>query len=229
MQRSDDGPGAVTPASLTPTGTDALSVVGALVRAPRQERGKRRMDEILDAAEQLMLEVGPASASIQDIAKRAGASVGSIYHFFPTKEAILAALQARYVAEGEVVKGQILENMAAAATLPLNEFVDQLLSPFAAFLERRPAAFVLGPPKSGHENKDPRMLAVMREALRTRDPQCGDAELERRLQVLSAIGSGIADTVIRHNASDARHLVVEMKRAMYGYLLMCESPTHRID
>ena len=73
------------------------------------------------------------------------------------------------------------------------------------------------------------MLAVMREALRTRDPQCGDAELERRLQVLSAIGSGIADTVIRHNASDARHLVVEMKRAMYGYLLMCESPTHRID
>src|SRR5687768_3941077 len=54
-------------------------------RAPRQERGRRRVDEILDAAEALIAEVGPAAVSIQELARRAGASVGSIYHFFPHK------------------------------------------------------------------------------------------------------------------------------------------------
>lgn len=228
MSRSD-GPTPMAPESHAPMNAPAPTVAVPVARAPRQERGRKRMDEILDAAEQLMLEVGPASASIQDIAKRAGASVGSIYHFFPTKEAILAALQARYIAEREEVQARILENMAAAATLPLHEFVDQLLSPFAEFLERRPAAFVLGQPKADHEHKHPGMDEVMRMVLRQRDPACSDAELERRTQVLGAIGSGIADTLIRFNATDAKHLVVEMKRAMYGYLLMCESPAHRFE
>src|SRR5688500_16639151 len=65
-------------------------------RAPRQARGQRRVDEILDAAESLVGEVGLADASVQEIARRAGASVGSMYHFFPTKDAILAALVERH-------------------------------------------------------------------------------------------------------------------------------------
>lgn len=201
---------------------------GAVARAPRQERGRKRLDEILDAAEQVMLEVGPTGASIQEIARRAGASVGSIYHFFPTKEAILAALQARYIAESDEVVRAIRDEVAAGAALPLAQFVDKLLSPFAAFVARRPAAFVLGPEKSGHE-KDPLMHDTMRAALRTRDPVCSDEELARRLDVLFIIGSGIADSIVRSGGADAAKRVVEMKRAMYGYLLACEEPAHRLE
>lgn len=208
---------------------DALGGGGpsaASPRAPRQERGRRRIDEILDAAEQLLLEQGPGAASIQEIARRAGASVGSIYHFFPTKEAILTALQARFQAESEVMVGAMRANLTAATDLPLAAWVDRFLTPFAEFVERRPAAFVLGGllgDRARPHEEDPEMRAAMRTALRRRDPRCSEAELERRLQVLFVIGTGVADLIIRHGAAGGPHYVTEMKRAMYGYLLVCES------
>ena len=114
MHAADDSVSLPVPAS----SSAPLSAAGAAgqpaARAPRQERGRKRREEILDAAEQLMLEVGPAAASIQDIAKRAGSSVGSIYHFFPTKEAILAALFTRHEAEVEEVVARICGVRGAA-------------------------------------------------------------------------------------------------------------------
>lgn len=69
---------------------------GESPRVPQQDRGQRRVDEILDAAEAVIAEVGWEGATTQLIAARAGASMGSLYHFFPTKDAILLALSQRY-------------------------------------------------------------------------------------------------------------------------------------
>ncbi|HEV2567979.1 TetR/AcrR family transcriptional regulator [Sphingomonas sp.] len=54
--------------------------------------GERRRSDILGAALECFLESGITRASISDIREKSGASVGSIYHFFPSKEAIAAAL-----------------------------------------------------------------------------------------------------------------------------------------
>lgn len=67
-------------------------------RAPQQERGQRRVEQILDAAEQVFVEVGVGAATMQQIAERAGSSMGSLYHFFPNKDAVVEALGARYAA-----------------------------------------------------------------------------------------------------------------------------------
>lgn len=61
-------------------------------RAPQQERGQRRVAQILDAAAQVFVEHGVGGATMQLIAERAGASVGSLYHFFPNKLAVLESL-----------------------------------------------------------------------------------------------------------------------------------------
>ncbi len=65
-------------------------------RAPVQKRGQQRVEAILDAAEVVFGEVGVEAATTNAIAERAGASVGSLYHFFPNKDAILHALAERY-------------------------------------------------------------------------------------------------------------------------------------
>ena len=65
-------------------------------RAPVQKRGQQRVDAILDAAEVVFGEMGVEAATTNAIAERAGASVGSLYHFFPNKDAILQALAERY-------------------------------------------------------------------------------------------------------------------------------------
>ncbi|MEK7794319.1 MAG: helix-turn-helix domain-containing protein [Candidatus Hydrogenedentota bacterium] len=56
-------------------------------RLPTQDRGRERVDRILDAAARLLVEQGYEAVKTNHIAKRAGVSVGSIYQFFPNRVA----------------------------------------------------------------------------------------------------------------------------------------------
>jgi AcrR family transcriptional regulator len=69
-------------------------------RAPRQERSRRRVEQILEAARALIREHGCAGLKIGDIAERAGVTAGSIYQYFDNKSAIISAL-ARDVVEAQ--------------------------------------------------------------------------------------------------------------------------------
>jgi AcrR family transcriptional regulator len=65
-------------------------------RRPRQERGVRKFEAILDAAHELIISKGVNNFSLYDIADHADVAVGSVYHFFPGIEAVFAALVERY-------------------------------------------------------------------------------------------------------------------------------------
>src|SRR3954452_14904458 len=60
-------------------------------KVPAQERSRATVSFILDAANRAIELNGRASLRVSDVAKLAGVSVGSIYQYFPTKEALLAA------------------------------------------------------------------------------------------------------------------------------------------
>lgn len=72
---------------------------GEPTRAPRQQRSRERVSQILDAAKALIAERGSAGLKIQDIADRAGVTAGSIYQYFPNKAAIIQELGLNYMAE----------------------------------------------------------------------------------------------------------------------------------
>lgn len=55
-------------------------------------------ERLVDAAMQLFWEKGYNSTSIADVLKAADANAGSLYHFFPTKQDLLAAVLDRYLA-----------------------------------------------------------------------------------------------------------------------------------
>ena len=65
-------------------------------RRPRQARGQEKFEMILHAADSLIVENGAEDLSLYDVAERAGVAVGSVYHFFPSKHAVLLALIERY-------------------------------------------------------------------------------------------------------------------------------------
>lgn len=65
-------------------------------RRPRQKRGVKKFDSILDAAHELILSKGVHNFSLYDVAEHAEVAVGSAYHFFPSIEAVFAALVERY-------------------------------------------------------------------------------------------------------------------------------------
>lgn len=70
-----------------------------LRRKPTQDRSKRRLERILDAATHVLAEVGYEAATTEGIAERAGVSIGSIYRFFPNKRALFSAVWLRYTQE----------------------------------------------------------------------------------------------------------------------------------
>lgn len=64
-------------------------------KQPRQRRSRVTVDAILEAAARVLVEDGYAAASTNRIAERAGVGVGSLYEYFPGKEAVYAELRRR--------------------------------------------------------------------------------------------------------------------------------------
>jgi AcrR family transcriptional regulator len=77
---------------------------------PKQARSSATQERLLDAAEALIHEKGLADASIPEIVRRAGSSVGGFYARFPDKDALLRALEDRFFQE----LGGRLERLADA-------------------------------------------------------------------------------------------------------------------
>ena len=106
-------------------------------RAPQQERGQRRVEQILDAAEQVFVEHGVGAATMQMIAERAGSSMGSLYHFFPNKDAVVEALGARYA---DAVRDANQQAMPLdLAQLPTDQLFDRIFKAQVQLIERTPA------------------------------------------------------------------------------------------
>ena len=68
-------------------------------KQPRQKRGERRVAELLAAAAEVFAQTGYRAAAMSSIAEKAGAPIGSLYQFFPSKEAIAEALLSQYLSE----------------------------------------------------------------------------------------------------------------------------------
>jgi len=60
--------------------------------SPVQERGRNTRKAILDAAGALIISEGPNSFSLQEVADQAGVPIGSLYHYFAGRPALLRAL-----------------------------------------------------------------------------------------------------------------------------------------
>ncbi|MFI6541168.1 TetR/AcrR family transcriptional regulator [Nonomuraea sp. NPDC050547] len=61
-------------------------------KQPRQQRSRETVAAILEAAAQLFQRYGYADTTTNKIAERAGVSIGSLYQYFPNKDALLVAL-----------------------------------------------------------------------------------------------------------------------------------------
>ena len=66
-------------------------------KSPRQERSRLTVERILDAAARIFQDQGYAGATTNEIADEAEVSVGSLYQYFPNKDAILVALTRRHI------------------------------------------------------------------------------------------------------------------------------------
>jgi AcrR family transcriptional regulator len=84
-------------------------------KLPKQARSGMTVEAILEAAAQVFERHGYAAGTTNRIAERAGVSIGSLYQYFPNKDAILVALVHQHLAEGTAALEPHLERLSRGA------------------------------------------------------------------------------------------------------------------
>lgn len=95
-------------------------------KQPRQSRSRETVDAILEAAARIFATHGYAAGTTNRIAVKAGVSIGSLYEYFPNKDALLVALMERHIAEGQAVLAEV-GSTALRPDRPLHEVAERLV------------------------------------------------------------------------------------------------------
>lgn len=106
-------------------------------RAPRQARSQRTVDVLLTATARVLVARGWAGTTTNHVAERAGVSVGTLYEYFPGKEALVAALVERHLVEAEAQLGALAASVMAGGVPTLEALVRAIV---AAMIELHVAA-----------------------------------------------------------------------------------------
>jgi AcrR family transcriptional regulator len=194
-----------------------------LRRVPTQARSRERVQRLLDAADAIIGTEGYAALTIPRLAARANVAVGTLYQFFPDKEALVEAVADRYM---ELFRSTMRELATRAAALPWEQLVDTVIERFVALYREHAAyrALWLGAhldaelPERDRRNMDQLAEGLLR--LLTGRPEFSDSP-DLRLACRLAVQA--ADATLRYaflrTAGGDQTVIDQTKRMLSGYLL----------
>jgi AcrR family transcriptional regulator len=107
-------------------------------RTPQQARSKELVARILDAGARVFAEEGYAAGTTNRIASAAGVSIGSLYSYFPDKDAIVTELVRRHIEDGIREIGARFAD-ADLTALPLEERTRRFVEATVAIHQDHPA------------------------------------------------------------------------------------------
>ncbi len=204
--------------------SDSPLAAGGMRRKPRQARSQERVNRILDVAEELFASQGYAATTTNAIAAQAQVPIGSLYQFFPDKTAILQALALRYA---EMLHQELaFIDEAEAVTLPLTDYVNQLIDTTDRFFTNHPSYYAIFMEVQGtireleeiDEATDAKLIQALASSLANRDAKLEPADYTAIAFVLvKAIGTLLWLSLSQEPLYRQR-LVAETKRLALTYL-----------
>jgi len=102
----------------------ARKVQTAPRKSASQERSRLTVDALIEATARVLVKEGYDKASTNRIAELAGVSIGSLYQYFPSKEALVAAVIDRHAQEvSQVTRNALIKVAARPIEVAAREFV----------------------------------------------------------------------------------------------------------
>lgn len=189
-----------------------------------QQRSQATVEALLDATARILVREGYDRASTNRIAAVAGVSVGSLYQYFPNKEALVAALIARHTRE---MLDLLKQAMGAVATLDLETAMRELIRAMVDAHRVDPVLhriFDEQIPRMGQldeiEAIDREAYALVRAYLEARRHEIGVEDLDTATFIcVTTVETLTHEAVLRHpDTIDPASLVEEVTRLVVGYL-----------
>lgn len=186
-------------------------------KTPRQARSSETVRAILEAAARILETKGFDGYNTNAVAELAGVSIGSLYQYFPGKDALTAGLIQRE-------KAQLLEDVTAIEITVPRSALCAVIAACAAHQMRRPALarlldfeemrLPLHDQQSHAENS---LTAALASILRLLPGPLPD-RLDTTAADCLAIIKGINDAAGERGETDMAGLEKRVKRAVFGYL-----------
>ncbi|MGH0035402.1 MAG: TetR/AcrR family transcriptional regulator [Myxococcota bacterium] len=195
-------------------------------KRPRQARSRATVEAILEAAARIFRQHGYAAGTTDRIAEKAGVSIGTLYQYFPNKDALLVALAERHIDAGFARVRELLDR-SAAAELPLESLVRRFVEAMIALHAHEPelhrVLFEEAPlPASLRRSLRQRELALageVRAVLEAQPGVCMGDPMVSAYVVVQTI-EGLVHGFILHPPAgiDAEALADEIVAMICGYL-----------
>ncbi|MEZ0089684.1 TetR/AcrR family transcriptional regulator [Streptacidiphilus sp. EB129] len=203
---------------MTQSGTEA---------APRrrQARGERRIAELLDAAGAVFAEFGYSATTTNAIAARAGVSPGTLYQYFPNKDAMADALAERFAVQLHELTQLML--VPGLTELPLDQLLERVLEPLYRFHVENPACPVLfmGPDvpqrlADAHAPLHAAMVAEVTALIAALAPQLSAETLNRAAHVTAMTFKGLLPLIMAVTPEERPAMHAEVTRVFLGYITL---------
>jgi AcrR family transcriptional regulator len=185
-------------------------------KSPKQARSQATVEAIVEAAARILEQRGHEGFSTNAVAELAGVSIGSLYQYFPRKDALIGALIVRETT------GLLTEAQAALAEPTGRAGFSVVIRAAVAHQLRRPTLARLLDFEEARlpEDADTRRVkdrfgVIVRDLLSR--PDFG-VEGEEAVRDLMAIVKGIVDAAGVHGETDQPRLAARVERAVFGYL-----------
>ncbi len=192
-------------------------------KQPRQVRSTRLVADILEAAVRVLVRDGAHRFTTARVAEAAGVSVGSLYQYFPNKEAILFRLQSQEwgqtMAElrrvlGDTAKPPFERVRVAVRTFFLSECEE---AAFRTALEEAAPLYREAPESRAHAEEGRRLLAdFMKDAL----PRMSTRERAFAADCVGTVMSATGKTISSQSrsANEVEALALAVGEMLSGYL-----------
>ncbi|KDN81253.1 TetR/AcrR family transcriptional regulator [Kitasatospora cheerisanensis] len=170
---------------------------------PRRADAARNFDALLTAAREAFAEHG-AEASLEDIARRAGVGIGTLYRNFPTRRHLFEAVYANEVQDlGRVAEGLAGRPSWDALIAWLDRFVDYAMTKRAIreALQGEESDVFLACRQSMFDAGTPLLLNAQRS---------GDVRADMDMDDLLRLVSGIASVAFADDAQRAKVLAIAL-------------------
>jgi AcrR family transcriptional regulator len=185
---------------------------------PTQRRSTQRLDALLDAAAEIVDETGFERLTTQMVAERAGASIGTVYRYFPDRVAVLNALRERSIRR---FRERVADDMERSELTTWWDVVDVSLDAFAALFRDEPGFSVVhaGRRETADGDIEPEFAHRLASLIEAEfDVVADGAELRFRLGVAIELGDALISRAFeREPVGDDRYLA-EAKRLVHDYL-----------